>query len=72
MQHVNIIDDSDHDLPIMTSGSQYIAWAIGPRATEQGLGNLAFFHSEYPRNGMAVCCVNSVLPYMTIINSYHL
>ena len=49
-------DDSAHDLPILANQSQYIAWAIGPRAVEEGLGNLAFFHTEYPRNGML--CVN--------------
>ena len=48
---IHIAGDSAHDLTILTNQSQFIAWAIGPRATEAGLGNLAFFHTEYPRNG---------------------
>ena len=48
---IHIAGDSAHDLTILANQSQFIAWAIGPRATEAGLGNLAFFHTEYPRNG---------------------
>ena len=43
--------------------SQFVVWAIGPRATEEGLMNLAFFHTEYPRNGgelLYQLCVHSV------------
>ena len=49
--YVHTAGDSEHDIPILTYQSQFIAWAIGPRATEEGLGGLAFFHTEYPRNG---------------------
>lgn len=53
---VYVVADSEHDLPVLANQSQFIAWAIGPRATEEGLGNLAFFHTEYPRNGGTILC----------------
>ena len=31
--------------------TQFLAWALGPRATEEGLRDLAFYHTEIPRNG---------------------
>lgn len=49
--HDNYIDDLN-DLPYLVNNeTQFVAWAIGPRATEEGLRDLAFFHTEYPRNG---------------------
>ncbi|XP_065916173.1 protein Skeletor, isoforms B/C-like [Dysidea avara] len=44
-------DDSRYDRPILANQSQFIVWAYGPRANEEGLGDLALFHTEYPRNG---------------------
>ena len=41
-----------NDLPYLVNNqTQFVAWAYGPRATEEGLRDLAFFHTEYPRNG---------------------
>ena len=36
---------------LINNQTQFVVWAYGPRATEEGLKDLAFFHSEYPRNG---------------------
>ena len=46
-----IIDDRDHDRPILDDQSQFVVWAYGPRAVEEGLQDLALFHTEWPRNG---------------------
>ena len=43
--------DAENDRPILADQSQFIVWAYGPRADEEGLRNLALFHTEYPRNG---------------------
>jgi len=43
--------DSRYDRPILVNQSQFIVWAYGPRADEEGLDDLALFHTEYPRNG---------------------
>lgn len=41
-----------NDLPYLVNDqTQFVVWALGPRATEEGLRDLAFFHTEYPRNG---------------------
>ena len=46
-----IIDDI-YDRPYLVNNqTQFVAWAYGPRATEEGLRDLAFFHTEWPRNG---------------------
>ncbi|XP_065916176.1 protein Skeletor, isoforms B/C-like [Dysidea avara] len=44
-------EDSRYDRPILANQSQFIVWAYGPRANEEGLGDLALFHTEFPRNG---------------------
>ena len=47
-----IISADSRDLPyLINNQTQFIAWALGPRAAEEGLRNLAFFHTEYPRDG---------------------
>ena len=43
--------DAENDRTILADQSQFIVWAYGPRADEEGLRNLALFHTEYPRNG---------------------
>ena len=43
--------DSNDRPYLVNNQTQFIAWAYGPRATEEGLRDLAFFHTEYPRNG---------------------
>jgi len=43
--------DSRYDRPILANQSQFIVWAYGPRANEEGLDDLALFHTEFPRNG---------------------
>ena len=41
-----------YDRPYLVNNqTQFVAWALGPRATEEGLRDLAFFHTEFPRNG---------------------
>ena len=48
----NIIVDDSNDRSFLINGqSQFLVWGIGPRAVEEGLRDLAFFHTEYPRNG---------------------
>ena len=44
-------DDSNDQPYLVNNQTQFVAWAYGPRATEEGLRDLAFFHTEYPRNG---------------------
>lgn len=46
-----LLGDSNYDRPILDNQSQFIAWAYGPRAVEEGLQDLALFHTEWPRNG---------------------
>ena len=54
--------DDVYDRPyLINNQTQFVAWAYGPRATEEGLRDLAFFHTEYPRNG------GSYIPYLLII-----
>ena len=36
---------------LVNNQTQFVAWALGPRATEEGLRDLAFFHTEFPQNG---------------------
>ena len=43
-------DDRNDQSFLINGQSQFLAWAYGPRATEEGLMNLAFFHTEFPRN----------------------
>ena len=43
--------DSNDRPYLVNNQTQFVAWAYGPRATEEGLRDLAFFHTEYPRNG---------------------
>ena len=44
--------DDPNDRSFLINGqSQFLVWAYGPRAVEEGLRDLAFFHIEYPRNG---------------------
>ena len=43
--------DSNDRSYLINNQTQFVAWAYGPRATEEGLRDLAFFHTEYPRNG---------------------
>ena len=50
MIHLSL-DDSNHDQPILNNQSQFVVWAYGPRAVEEGLQDLALFHTEWPRNG---------------------
>ncbi|XP_065916179.1 protein Skeletor, isoforms B/C-like [Dysidea avara] len=53
VQYSRLLNTSDtvSDRPILANQSQFIVWAIGPVANEEGLGNLALFHTEYPQNG---------------------
>ena len=44
-------DDSNDRPYLVNNQTQFVAWAYGPRATEEGLRDLVFFHTEYPRNG---------------------
>ena len=47
-----IATDDPNDRSFLINGqSQFLVWAYGPRAVEEGLRDLAFFHIEYPRNG---------------------
>jgi len=46
-----ISGDSRDQAYLINNQAQYVAWALGPRAAEEGLRNLAFFHTEWPRNG---------------------
>ena len=46
-----LVDDSNDRPYLVNNQTQFLAWALGPRATEEGLRDLAFFHTEYPRNG---------------------
>ena len=42
--------DDLYDRPYLVNNqTQFVAWAYGPRATEEGLRDLAFFHTEFPR-----------------------
>ena len=42
--------DDIYDRPyLINNQTQFVAWAYGPRATEEGLRDLAFFHTEYSR-----------------------
>ena len=55
-----LVDDSNDRPYLVNNQTQFLAWALGPRATEEGLRDLAFFHTEFPRNGgvqssMAAC-----------------
>ena len=50
MSYVTIDDPNDRSF-LLNGQSQFLAWAYGPRAVEESLRNLAFFHIEYPRNG---------------------
>ena len=45
---VVIVDDPNDRAFLINGQSQFLVWAIGPRATVR---DLAFFHTEYPRNG---------------------
>ncbi|XP_065916181.1 protein Skeletor, isoforms B/C-like [Dysidea avara] len=53
VQYSRLLNTSDieRDRPILDDQSQFIVWAIGPRANEEGLGNLPLFHTEYPQDG---------------------
>ena len=47
-----VLAEDSNDRPYLVNNqTQFLAWALGPRATEEGLRDLAFFHSEFPRNG---------------------
>ena len=49
------IGDSNDRSYLVSNQTQFVAWAIGPRATEEGLRDLAFFHTEWPNgNGILV------------------
>ena len=50
-------DDSNDRPYLINNQTQFVAWAYGPRATEEGLRDLAFFHTEYPRNGGIQICL---------------
>ena len=40
--------DDIYDRPYLVNNqTQFVAWAYGPRATEEGLRDLAFFHTEF-------------------------
>ena len=58
----NYIHTGDlYDQPYLISKqAQFVVWAIGPRATEDSMRNLVFFHTEYPRNG-------GYLPHLCIL-----
>ena len=49
--------DSNDRPYLVNNQTQFVAWAYGPRATEEGLRDLAFFHTEYPRNSMPVLAI---------------
>jgi len=38
-------DDPNDETYLADNQTQFVAWAIGPRATEEGLEDLALFHS---------------------------
>ena len=47
-----VLADDSNDRPYLVNNqTQFVVWALGPRATEEGLKDLAFFHTEFPRNG---------------------
>ena len=49
---ITVCVDDPNDRSFLINGqSQFLVWAYGPRAVEEGLRDLAFFHIEYPRNG---------------------
>ena len=53
------LDDSNDQSYLINNQTQFVAWALGPRATEEGLRDLAFFHTEYPRDGGSPSCLNN-------------
>ena len=45
-----MLSGDPYDRPYLVNNeTQFVAWALGPRATEEGLKDLAFFHTEFPR-----------------------
>ena len=61
----NVAIDDPNDRSFLINGqSQFIVWAYGPRAVEESLRNLAFFHIEYPRNGGASLIIFGYVYYV--------
>ena len=69
---LDTLEDSRYDRPILANQSQFIVWAYGPRANEEGLGDLALFHTEFPRNGgeWRYRLINGILDQTNLYRKY--